>query len=149
MLEDTVILIMEDNEDHFQLIKKNLLLTQTDSDIIQFKNGQDVLSFLFTTNAEVCFEDKKKYILLLDISTFQVNGIEVLKKIKQDMQTKKIPVIILTETDAPDTVEQCYNLGCSTYIVKLKEYHDFEETIQKVVHFLSVVEMPLFSSEGP
>ena len=143
MLEDTVILIMEDNEDHFRLIEKNLLLTHINCDIIQLKNGQDVLGFLFKTNAEAYFEDKKKYILLLDISTPQVNGIEVLKKIKQDMQMKKIPVIILTETDAPDSVEQCYNLGCSTYIIKPKEYQDFEETVQKVGQFLSVVETTL------
>ncbi|MEN8126631.1 MAG: response regulator [Planctomycetota bacterium] len=143
MLEDTAILIMEDSEDHFQLIKNNLLPTHTDSDIIQFKNGRDVLDFFFKANGEVCFEDRKKYILMLDISTSQVNGIEVLKKIKRDVQTKKIPVIILTETDDPDTVEQCYSFGCSTYIVKPEEYQDFEETIQKVGHFLSVVETTL------
>lgn len=143
MFEDTVILVMEDNEDHFGLINENLLLTYIDSDIIRFKNGQDVLDFLFGADAKVCLESRKKYILLLDISMSRVDGIEVLKKIKQDMQLKKIPVVILNEADDDDTVEQYYNIGCSTYIVKPKGNQDFEETIQKISRFLSVVKTPL------
>lgn len=134
-----VILIVEDNDDRFELIRKNLLITHVDSDVIQLKNGQDVLDFLFKTNVEACFEDMKRYILLLDISAPQMNGTEVLGKIKQDTKMKKIPVIILTETDDPHIVEECYNLGCSIYIVKPKEHQGLEETVQKVGSFLSVV----------
>jgi len=69
--------------------------------------------------------------------------VKVLEKIKQDMQLKKIPVVILTATDDQHTIDRCYNLGCSTYIVKPTEHRDFEETIQKLGCFLSVVETAL------
>jgi CheY-like chemotaxis protein len=143
MLKDTAILVVEDKDDRFELIKRNLLVTHVDSDIIQLKTEQDILNFLFKTNTEACFEDKKRYILLLDISVPHVNGIEVLKKIKQDLRTKKIPVIILTGNDDPHAVEQCYNLGCSTYIVKPNESHEFEDFIQKIGCFLSGIETTL------
>lgn len=146
MLEDTVILVAEDNEDHFELIRENLLLTYSDLDIIHFKNQQDILGFLFNTDAETHVEDRKRYILLLDISTSGLNGIETLKKIKQELRTKKIPVIILTDADDPETVEQCYDIGCSTYIVKPQEDQDFKETCQNVGQFLSVVKTASFQS---
>jgi DNA-binding NarL/FixJ family response regulator len=50
-------------------------------------------------------------------------------------------VIILSAVDDPHTIGLCYDLGCSTYIVKPAEREDFEETVQKLGHFLSVVEI--------
>ncbi len=79
MKKDMVILIAEDDTGHFQLIKKNLWLTCVGGHFIQFKNGQEVLDFLFKTDTEVYSVDKQGYILLLDIRMPQVNGMEVLK----------------------------------------------------------------------
>ncbi|MHC4221423.1 MAG: response regulator, partial [Planctomycetota bacterium] len=98
MEKDMVILIAEDDAGHFRLIKKNLWLTCVDSDIVLFKNGQEVLDFLFKTDGKVHLENNKKYILLLDIRMPQVDGVEVLKRIKDHEQLRKIPVIMLTTT---------------------------------------------------
>jgi CheY-like chemotaxis protein len=143
MRKDVVILIAEDNAGHFQLIKKNLWLTCVDSDIIQFKNGQEILDFLFRTDAEAYLEDKKGYILLLDIRMPKVNGIEVLKKIKEDEQLRKIPVIMLTTTSETNMVKQCYELGCSYYMVKPVNYHHFMEAVRNLGEFLSLEGMRL------
>ena len=145
-----VILIAEDDAGHFQLIKKNLWLTCVDSDILQFKNGQEVLDFLFKTDTEVCLEDKKGYILLLDIRMPKVNGIEVLKKIKEDEELRKIPVIMLTTTSEASMIKQCYELGCSYYMVKPVNYYHFMETVQNLGEFLSLEEMrlPVIKNNG-
>jgi CheY-like chemotaxis protein len=115
MKTDVVILIAEDDAGHFQLIKKNLWLTCVDSHFIHFKNGQEVLDFLFKTDTEAYSEDKKGYILLLDIRMPQVDGIEVLKRIKEDEELRKIPVIMLTTTSEASMIEQCYELGSPFY----------------------------------
>ena len=138
-----VILIAEDDKGHFQLIKKNLWLTCVDSDILQFKNGREVLDFLFKKDTEVYFEDKKQYILLLDIRMTQVDGIEVLKRIKEDEELQKIPVIMLTTTSEASMIKQCYELGCSYYMVKPVNYHHFMEAVQNLGEFLSLGGMRL------
>ena len=138
-----MILIAEDNAGHFQLIKKNLWLTCVDHDILQFKNGQEVLSFLFKADTEIHLEEKKKYVLLLDIRMPQVDGLEVLKRIKEDQKLRKIPVIMLTTTSDASMIKQCYELGCSYYIVKPVDYHYFMEAVQNLGEFLSLQSMRL------
>ncbi|MFC1737591.1 response regulator [Planctomycetota bacterium] len=143
MKKDVVILIAEDDAGHFQLIKKNLWLTCVDSDILQFKNGQEVLDFLFKKDTKVCLEDKKRYILLLDIRMPQVDGIEVLKRIKEDEELRKIPIIMLTTTSEASMIKQCYELGCSYYMVKPVNYHHFMKAVQNLGEFFSLGGMRL------
>lgn len=139
MKKETNILIAEDNKEHLDLIRKNLLRADICNEMLAFADGKELLDFLFDMDKKA-EHNSSEYILLLDIGMSKIDGVKVLKKIKQDAQLKKIPVIILTSADAPQIVEQCHTLGCSTYIVKPPERQDFEETIQKLGHFLSVVE---------
>jgi len=143
MEKEMVILIAEDDAGHFQLIKKNLWLTCIESDIVQFKNGQEVLDFLFKTDTKVCLEDKKGYILLLDIRMPQVDGIEVLKRIKEDEELRNIPVIMLTTTSEASMIQQCYELGCSYYMIKPVNYQHFMKAVQNLGEFLSLGGMRL------
>ena len=129
MNEDIVILIAEDNAGHFQLIKKNLWLTCVNNDILLFKDGQGVLDFLFKNGNGIHLEEKKQYILLLDIRMPKVDGLEVLKIIKKDERLRKIPVIMLTTTSDASMIKQCYELGCSYYMVKPVDYHHFMKAI--------------------
>jgi CheY-like chemotaxis protein len=138
MKEDTVILIAEDDAGHFQLIKKNLWIACVGSDILMFKNGQEVLDFLFKKDTGAHLEDKKQYILLLDIRMPQVDGIAVLKRIKENEELRKIPVIMLTTTSEASMIKQCYELGCSYYMVKPVNYHHFMEAVQNLGEFLSL-----------
>jgi len=143
MEKEMVILIAEDDTGHFQLIKKNLWLTCIESNIVQFKNGQEVLDFLFKTDTKVCLEDKKGYILLLDIRMPQVDGIEVLKRIKEDEALRNIPVIMLTTTSEASMIRQCYELGCSYYMIKPVNYQLFMKAVQNLGEFLSLGGMRL------
>ena len=142
MKKEDVILIAEDDKRHFELIRKNLLRAGICNKMLCLSDGQEILSFLFDMDKGFKGEhNNKEYVLLLDLSIPRVDGVEVLEKIKQDTKLKRIPVIILTAADDPDIIERCHNLGSSTYIVKPTKYEDFEETIQKIGHFLSVVEI--------
>lgn len=142
MRKEDIILIADDNKKHIELIRENLLRAGLRNKILHFADGQEIFDFLFDmikgSEGQI---NKQDYILLLDISISGVDGIELLEKIKQNEILKRIPVIILTATDNPQTIEQCHDLGCSTYIVKPMEQEDFEETVHKIGHFLSVVEI--------
>lgn len=142
MKKNDVILIAEDDKGHFELIRKNLLRAGINNKMLCLADGREILDFLFDMDKGREGEyNNQEYILLLDLSIPGVDGIEVLEKIKQDTNLKKIPVIILTVSDNPDIVERCHKLGCSTYIVKPTKDEDFEKTIQKIGYFLSVVEI--------
>jgi CheY-like chemotaxis protein len=143
MKKDMVILIAEDDAGHFQLIKKNLWLSCADNDILQFKDGQQILDFLFKDRG-MHLKEKKQYILLLDIRMPKVDGLEVLRRIKADKELRSIPVVMLTTTSEVSMVEQCYELQCSFYIVKPVDYHHFMETVQNLGEFLSLggIRMP-------
>ncbi len=138
MRDDAIILVAEDDAGHFVLVKKNLWRSCITNDILHFKDGQDVLNFLFQTSDGPTFTQGTPYLLLLDIRMPKVDGLEVLRQLRADEQLKKIPVVILTTTDEPEEVDRCYDLGCSFYIVKPANYNDFMSTVEQLGNFLSL-----------
>ena len=142
MKKEGVILIAEDDEGHFSLIKKSLQRAGVCNEILRLADGQETLDFLFIKGDGPKRQPGKEYLLLLDIRMPKTDGVQVLEEIKQNEELKKIPVIMLTVADDPGTIERCHNLGCSVYIVKPAEYEDFQNAVKKVGLFLSFVEVP-------
>jgi CheY-like chemotaxis protein len=138
-----VILIAEDDAGHFQLIKKNLWLACVNNEILQFKDGQQILDFLFRTGSGMELDEAKRYIVLLDVRMPKVDGLDVLRRIKDDERLRQIPVIMLTTTSESGMIEQCYELGCSYYMVKPVDYHNFMQAVQNLGKFLSLEGMRL------
>ena len=138
MKKDAVILIAEDDRGHFELVKRNLWLNYVNNEILHFKDGQDILDFLYQTGSGPKREDDESYILLLDIRMPKVDGREVLKQIKEDPQLRKIPVIMLTTTAEAQEINQCYEMGCSFYMVKPVNYNKFMEAVESLGAFLSL-----------
>ena len=138
MRDDAVILVAEDDAGHFVLVKKNLWRSCVTNDIFHFKDGQEVLNFLFQTGGGPSLKDGTPYLLLLDIRMPKVDGLEVLAQLRADEQLKKMPVIILTTTDEAEEVDRCYDLGCSFYIVKPANYNDFMSAVEQLGVFLSL-----------
>jgi CheY-like chemotaxis protein len=138
MKSDAVILIAEDDRGHFELVKRNLWLSCVDHDILHFKDGQQLMDFFFKNGGRAGREEGKSYFLLLDIRMPKVDGREVLRLMKQDEELKKIPVIMLTTTDDAKEIERCYELGCSFYVVKPVDYHEFMEAVKSLGEFLSM-----------
>ncbi len=150
MREDTVILIAEDDTGHFALVKKNLWRSCVSNSFIHFKNGQDVLDFLYMRGDGPKMTPNTSYLLLLDIRMPRVNGTEVLHEIKQHPEFRKIPVIMLTTTDSPSEVQRCHDMGCSFYMVKPPNYNDFMASVEHLGALLSLagVEIPVINPEA-
>lgn len=142
MNEDTHILIADDDMGHATLIMKNLKRAGLPNNITHFKDGSDLLDFLFEKKARVASENESYFLLLLDIRMPKIDGIEALTRIKGDPELKKIPVIMLTTTDDPREIENCHALGCNSYIVKPVNYDKFVAAIKKLGIFLQVIEVP-------
>lgn len=141
------ILIAEDDLGHATLIKKNLRRAGIRNKIVHFKDGQEILDFLFDRYKGPKAKSRQAYLLLLDIRMPKVDGVDVLKKIKSDPILKTMPVIMITTTDDPREIELCHRLGCSNYVTKPVDYDNFVEAIKKLGLFLLVVQIPEIGGE--
>ncbi len=145
MNKEVVVLIAEDDSGHARLITKNLTRAGIGNQILHFKDGQEILDYLFQAGTGPHRKIGAAYLLLLDIRMPRVDGVGVLEKIKKDMELRKIPVIMLTTSDNPNEIKTCYLLGCSNYIKKPVQYDDFAISVKRLALFLSVVKVPIIN----
>jgi CheY-like chemotaxis protein len=143
MLDDSlVILLAEDDEGHASLVQRNLRRAGIANTIHHVADGKAALDF---ARYEGVFADRARgvpLLILLDINMPRLDGIETLRRLKADDETKRIPVIMLTTTDEPREIARCYDLGCGVYITKPVEYERFVEAIRQLGLFLQVVQIP-------
>lgn len=142
--KEVTILIAEDDDGHAELIRDNLQESGVHNPLIRFRNGQEALDFFFAPQMGDAprREPGKAYMLLLDIRMPKVDGIEVLRRIKEDRELKDMPVIMLTTTDDPREIRNCYALGCNCYVTKPVDYNKFAEMLTRLGLFLVVVQVP-------
>ena len=141
MNQEVTILITEDDEGHAMLIQKNLRRSGISNLFKHFRDGQEVLDFLFGRSEDHA-QEHGSYLMLLDIRMPRIDGIEVLRQIKSDEKLRSIPVIMITTTDDPKEINQCHQLGCNNYITKPVDYNRFIEAIRQLGLFFSIVEIP-------
>ena len=146
---EVTILIAEDDDGHAELIIDNLQEAGVNNRIIRFRNGQEALDFFFAPASGDLprREPGKAYMMLLDIRMPKVDGIEVLRQIKEDPALKNLPVIMLTTTDDPREIQNCYSLGCSCYVTKPVDYIKFSEMLTRLGLFLLMMQVPSLNGE--
>ena len=136
------ILIAEDDEGHAELILEQLRSAGVSNEIVRFRDGQELWDYLMTAGRRIAPYDCHGFLLLLDIVMPGMDGLEVLRRIKTDKQWHNLPIIMLTTTDDPREIENCYTLGCNCYITKPMEYERFTEMLKRLGLFLMVVQTP-------
>ncbi len=140
--EPMTLILAEDDDGHATLVQRNLKRAGFVNNMVHVRDGQEALDYIRGEGAYVGRTLSDYVLLLLDINMPRVDGVEVLRRIKSDPSTSKIPVIILTTTDDPREVERCYDLGCNVYLIKPVEYDRFIEAINRLGLFLQVVKVP-------
>jgi CheY-like chemotaxis protein len=140
--QPVTILLVEDDPGHARLIEKNLRRAAVANVIVSLDNGQKALDFLFKQGAYTGDTTPMPLLVLLDLNMPVMDGYQVLKRLKADDRTKKIPVVVLTTTDNPNEIGKCYELGCNVYVTKPVEYDDFCEAIRQLGLFLTIVKVP-------
>ncbi len=139
---EVTIALVEDNEGHARLVEKNLRRANISNPIMKLENGRLALEYLFGEQGYVHNPQHPPLLMLLDLNLPEVDGYQVLEKMKSDNRTKSIPIIVLTTTDDVYEINRCYALGCNVYITKPVEYERFAEAIARLGLFLSVVKLP-------
>ncbi|PKL15972.1 MAG: hypothetical protein CVV49_18640 [Spirochaetae bacterium HGW-Spirochaetae-5] len=138
--KEMIILIAEDDDGHAELIKEGLGDAGVCNNTIRFSNGEEVWDFL-SEKGENIKDRNKSYLLLLDLNMPKMDGLEVLRRLKGNSDLKEIPVMMLTTTDDPREVEECYKLGCNMYITKPVDFVKFAETLKRLGLFIQIVKI--------
>jgi CheY-like chemotaxis protein len=137
--EMLTILLAEDDDGHAELVLGSLREAGVKNPMQRFRDGQELLNYLQEAMVLGALEISRPYVLLLDIRMPRMDGLEVLRRVKADPVLRTLPVIMLTTTDDPREVEECYRLGCNGYVVKPVGYESFSETLHRLGLFLSVL----------
>jgi len=127
------ILLVEDNMNDAELTIRALSKGRVANSIVHLKDGASALDFLFGKGE---YQDRninyKPKVILLDIKMPKVDGIEVLKTIKESEFTRYIPVVMLTSSKENPDIESAYALGANSYIVKPVEFEGFSKAISEL-----------------
>ncbi len=135
MFNDTskIILLVEDNPDDVALTLRAFKKNKIMNTVVVAKDGAEALDYLFCTGeyADRDIKDSPQ-IVLLDLKLPKINGLEVLKKIREDDRTKLLPVIILTSSKEQQDLLDGYSLGANSYIRKPVDFNQFIEAVRQL-----------------
>lgn len=128
--ESIEILLVEDNPDDLEMSLRALRKAHLANHIHVARDGAEAVEFIFGTGAHAgrAVENGPK-VILLDLKLPKVDGIEVLRRIKNDPRTKSIPVVVLTSSKEQPDVAECYSLGANSYIVKPVNFDSFAKAV--------------------
>jgi len=137
------ILLVEDEEAHAELTKRAIRKAGNVNRIDIVGDGEEALDYLFNRNK---YADKDRYplpcLILLDIKLPGIDGIEVLKQVKENPVLKRIPVVMLTTSDQEADVMRCYNHHANSYLTKPVGHKEFEEKIRQIDFYWVLLNKP-------
>ena len=134
--------MIEDDEGHGRLIEKNIRRAGVHNEIVPFVNGGDALRYLLGDDNSGEVSAGRQLLILLDLNLPDITGIDILEKLKNNVHTRRSPVVVLTTTDDAREIQRCYDLGANVYITKPVNYEDFANAIRQLGLFFAVMQVP-------
>jgi two-component system response regulator len=145
MNENTIIeiLLVEDSPEDLELTIRALRKANIQNRIHVARDGAEALEFVFCEGAYASrkIENSPK-VILLDLKLPKVDGLEVLKRIKNDPRTQCIPVAVLTSSKEQRDVVESYKLGVNSYIVKPVNFEGFMAAVQELGMYWLLLNQP-------
>jgi len=125
--EPILVMLIEDNIDHAELVIRTMEEHRITNKVRHFLDGQSALDYLFRrAEYSESAESPRPHVILLDLRLPRVDGIDVLRSIKEDEGLKSIPVVVLTTSEAEKDVAKAYYNHANSYLVKPVGFEDFK-----------------------
>lgn len=136
-----MILLVEDDPDHELLTIRALRKSNIANDIRVARDGEEAVNMLFGTGDDALKTGPQ--VVLLDLKLPKIDGLEVLRRIRENERTRMLPVVILTSSDEESDVVRSYKLGVNSYIRKPVNFTEFAEATRQLgMYWLVLNECP-------
>uniref|UniRef100_B8HJY0 Response regulator receiver protein n=1 Tax=Cyanothece sp. (strain PCC 7425 / ATCC 29141) TaxID=395961 RepID=B8HJY0_CYAP4 len=141
---DKIILLVEDNPDDEALAIRALKRHHIGNEIVVAHDGVEALDYLFGTGSYLGRDITiKPTVILLDLKLPRIDGLEVLRRLRDDERTRLLPVVVLTTSSEEQDLLHSYSLGCNSYIRKPVDFIQFSEAIRQLgMYWLLMNEPP-------
>lgn len=143
-MKTKIILLVEDNPSDVALTRRAFQKAHIQNELVVVEDGEEALDYLFGTGA---FAGRDSSLLpavtLLDLNLPKIHGLEVLRRIRADARTRRMPVVILTSSKEDHDVSTGYDLGVNSYIRKPVDFVQFAQAIEHLgLYWLVLNELP-------
>jgi len=130
------ILLVEDNPRDAEITLRALKKSKLANHLVHVKDGQEALDWLFGAG-QYAGRDVSQHpkVVLLDLKLPKVDGLEVLRAVRADPRTHRIPVVVLTSSREEQDVVHSYDLGVNSYIVKPVDFENFSAAVAEAGHY--------------
>jgi len=133
------ILLVEDNANDVELTLAALNEYHLVNDVDVVRDGEEALDYLYKRGKYESRETQEPAVVLLDLKLPKVDGLEVLEKIKADVNLKTVPVVMLTSSREEQDLVRSYQLGVNAYVVKPVEFGEFMNALKELGLFWAVI----------
>jgi CheY-like chemotaxis protein len=140
--EQVRILLVEDSPLDAELTMRALKDGKLANMIEWLKDGQEAIDYLFQEGAYADRGGDLPHLILLDLKMPRVSGIEVLKVIKSDERTRRIPVVIMTSSQEEKDIAQSYDLGVNSYVVKPVDFAAMTNLAKQAGYYWLAINQP-------
>lgn len=128
MGEPVLVLLVEDNDDHAELVLRQMADHRVANKVIRLVDGQEALDYLFRKgNFENPVSSPRPHVIFLDLRLPKVDGLEVLKALKESDALRDIPIVVLTTSEGERDVAKAYLNHTNSYVVKPVDYQKFRD----------------------
>jgi len=136
------ILLVEDNPSDLQLTLHALERNKLANRIHVVRDGVEALDFLFSTGPYAERTPRNPRVVLLDLKLPRIDGLEVLRRMKEEPRTRTIPVVVLTSSREERDIVESYQLGVNSYIVKPVDFEQFAESVRHLGFYWALLNQP-------
>jgi two-component system, response regulator len=150
-MKTTDILLVEDNPRDAELALRALKKRNLADNLVWVKDGAAALEFIFGAGTDgggkVCRRPK---VILLDLKLPKVDGLEVLRRLKANEETRTIPVVVLTSSLEEQDIVRSYKLGVNSYVEKPVSFDKFSEAVAQLgLYWLLLNQPPEAAASAP
>jgi two-component system response regulator len=131
-MHNKVILLVEDNPDDELLTLRAFQQSHIRNELIVARSGLEALDWLLARGEHAGRAPGLPQVVLLDLNMPKVNGLEVLRAIRADETTKRLPVVILTSSTEEQDLIRSYDLGANSYVKKPVDFGQFLEAVREL-----------------
>jgi two-component system, response regulator len=142
MIRSHTFLLVEDNKNDVELTLRAFEKSKVVNDIVVARDGEEALEYLFATGSHAGRDPAMPEVVLLDLKLPKVDGLEVLRRMRADPRTRRLPVVVLTSSNEDKDILASYDLGANSFVRKPVDFAEFIEAARHLGLYWLVMNQP-------